>query len=110
MAKHSLGGLRSLDTIRAPDREVTRLSPNQSWILRYALRDPSAWHGLPPSRDFRRSAEKLVARGLLYARAGMEVKYRPVGASGESHAHVGALLDFGGAGVTRKRSSHYSAS
>ena len=79
MAKHSLGGLRSLDTLHAPDRVIKRLSPVQTWVLKKALEAPGTWVSLPPSRDLMRAMRRLVRQGyLVLSRDESEVRYRPL--------------------------------
>lgn len=77
MAFHSLGGLRSLATIHAPDRVVMRLSPIQTWILERALDHLNGWLPIPPAKAVTEAARRLEARGLLYLQRGATaVRYR----------------------------------
>lgn len=86
MAQHSLGGLRSLETIDAGDRVLSRLSPVQLWIVRETLEREalaaltptvSAYLRLPPSCNVRQAAKRLTMRGILDM-AGDTVRYRPL--------------------------------
>lgn len=81
MARHSLGGLRSLETIEAPDRTVTRLSPIQTWILRRVLEDPAAFISIPPQSNVRLAAKRLALRRLVDLRGDL-VRYRPMATDG----------------------------
>jgi hypothetical protein len=75
VANHSLGGLRSLETIDAGDRVLSRLSPVQLWVVRETLERGSL--RLPPSRNVMDAAKRLTMRGILRM-SGDVVRYRPV--------------------------------
>ncbi len=107
MAKHSLGGLRSLETIDAGDRTITRLSPIQTWILKAALACSSGdregpatpvagWASIPPQSNVRLAARRLTMRGLLEMRGDM-VRYLPLRGPGSHFREV--VLTSGVSGV-----------
>lgn len=79
MAFHSLGGLRSLATVRAPDRIIMRLSPIQTWIMEQAVKDTVQWVPLAPVRALMSAAQRLVSRGLIeMSRDKTCARYKPL--------------------------------
>ncbi len=116
MAKHSLGGLRSLETVDAGDRTITRLSPIQTWIIKHALdcmgrvidgdhawpcttlqgSKDRGWASIPPQSNVRLAARRLTMRGLLEMRGDM-VRYLPLRGPGSHFREV--VLTNGVSGV-----------
>ena len=66
-----------METIVLPDRTITRLSPLQTWVIRYVTAEPRMPRELPPQSNVREAARRLVIRGMIEIKGDL-ARYRPL--------------------------------